>query len=52
MTIVTCFVYIDFIHPFTPDSGFTPGTPVFAHFTSAGQRYAPHDVAVKNKNKF
>ena len=28
-----------------------PGTPVFAHFTSARRRYAPHDVAVKNKNK-
>ena len=36
--------------PFNPNSGFTPGTPVFNHFTSARRRYAPHDVAVKNKN--
>ena len=28
------------IHPFTPNSGFTSGTPVFTHFTSARQRYA------------
>ena len=28
-----------------------PGTPVFTHFTSARQGYAPHDVAMKNKNK-
>ena len=28
-----------------------PGTPVFTHFTSARRRYAPHDVAVKNKTK-
>ena len=25
-------------HPFTPNSGFTLGTPVFTHFTSARQR--------------
>ena len=37
--------------PFTPNSGFTPGTPVFTHFTTARRRYAPHAVAVKNKNK-
>ena len=37
--------------PFTPNSGFTLGTPVFTHFTSARLRYAPHDVAVKNKNR-
>ena len=28
-----------------------PDTPVFTHFTSARRRYAPHDVAVQNKNK-
>ena len=28
-------------HPFTPYSGFTPGTPVSTHHTSARQRYAP-----------
>ena len=27
-------------HPLTPNSGFTPGTPVFTHFTSARRRYA------------
>ena len=32
-------------------SGFTLGTSVFTHFTSARPRYAPDDVAVKNKNK-
>ena len=37
--------------PFTPNSGFTPGTSVFTHFTSARPRYATHDVAVRNKNK-
>ena len=32
-------------HPFTPYSGFTPGTLVFTHYTSARQRYAPpHDL--------
>ena len=36
--------------PFTPNSGFTPGTPVFTHFTSARRRYAPHEVAVKKQN--
>ena len=30
--------------PFTPYSGFIPGTQVFTHYTSARQRYAPHDV--------
>ena len=28
---------------FTPYSGFTLGTPVFTHYTSARRRYAPHD---------
>ena len=32
-------------HPFTPYIGFTPGTPVFTHFTSARQRYAAHELA-------
>ena len=38
-------------YPFTPNSGFTPGTSVFTHYTSARLRYAPHDMAMKNKTK-
>ena len=34
--------------PFTPNSGFTLGTPVFAHYTSARRWYAPHDLAKIN----
>ena len=30
---------------------FTPGTPVFTHYTSARQRYASHDVGMTNKSK-
>ena len=37
------------IHPFTPNSVFTPGTPVFTHFTYARRRYAL--VMQKDKNK-
>ena len=37
--------------PFTPHSGFTPGTLVFTHYTSARGRYAPTDVAMKNETK-
>ena len=29
---------------FTSYSGFTLGTPVFTHYTSAMRRYAPHDI--------
>ena len=28
-------------NPFTPCSGFTPGTPIFTHYTPARQRYFP-----------
>ena len=38
-------------HPFTPYSGFTPGTSVFTHYTSARRRYAPHDLAMKSNSK-
>ena len=38
-------------HPFTPNSGFTPGTLVFTHFTSAKQRYAPMTCHEKQKIK-
>ena len=31
-------------HPFTSYSGFTPGTPIFTHYTSARWRYAPNDI--------
>ena len=38
-------------HPFTPNSGFTPGTPVFAHYTSARRWYAPLDLAKVNNSE-
>ena len=38
-------------HPFAPYSGFTLVTQVFTHYTSARQRYAPHEMAVTNNNK-
>ena len=38
-------------HPFTPYSGFTLGTLVFSHYTSARRRYAPYDKAMTNNNK-
>ena len=28
-------------HPYTPSSGFTPGAPVFTHYTPARQWYYP-----------
>ena len=31
-------------NPFTPYSGFTPGTPILTQYTSARRRYAPHDL--------
>ena len=31
-----------------PNSGFTPGTPVFAHYTTTRRWYAPHDLAKVN----
>ena len=34
-----------------PNSGFTPGTPVFAHYTSARRWYAPHDLAEVNNSE-
>ena len=33
------------------NTGFTPGIPVFTHFTSAWQRYAPHEMSMTNNNK-
>ena len=38
-------------HPFTPYSGFTPGTPFFSHYSSARWRYAPHDKEMSNNSK-
>ena len=32
------------INPFTRHSGFTPGTLILTQYTSARQRYAPHDL--------
>ena len=32
-------------------SGFTPGTPVFAHYTSLRRWYAPHDLAKENNSE-
>ena len=38
-------------HPLTLNNGFTPGTPVFAHYTSARRWYAPHDLAKVNNSE-
>ena len=38
-------------HPFTPSSGFTLGTPIFAHYTSARRWYAPRDLAKVNNSE-
>ena len=35
----------------TPNSGFTPGTPVFAHYISARRWYAPSDLAKVNNSE-
>ena len=37
---------------FAPYSGFSPGTPVFTHYTFARRWYAPHDMAMINNSKF
>ena len=34
-----------------PYSGFSPGTPVFTHYTTARQWCAPHDMAKINDSK-
>ena len=34
-----------------PNSGFTPGTPVFSHYTSARRWYAPLDLAKVNNSE-
>ena len=44
--------YHNVIMDFNPEkcknhNGFTPGTLIFTHYTSARQRYAPHDLAVR-----
>ena len=43
--------YSVFFFFFSPYSGFTRGTPVFTHYTSARWRYAPMMLAVINNNK-
>ena len=37
--------------PFAPYSGFTPGTPVFTHYTSARQRYSPMEWWQRRSDK-
>ena len=34
-----------------PQAPFNPGTPVFAHYTSARRWYAPHDLAKVNNSE-
>ena len=36
---------------YNPYSGFTSGTPVFAHYTNARWRYTPQGTLVKNHNR-